>query len=126
MSLVLTLPTSIQGFEAVKQLLAQTQAYNFILGARDIKTTQAAYDELLYDNSRHSLTILPLELTNLQTVKSFAVQTLEKLGQVPLDYLLLNAAVARSADGGPGPNGSQWSHSYIVNHLCEYCHTPPG
>ena len=110
----------------MKQLLGQTQAYKFILGARNVETTKAAYDKLQYDNSRHSLTILPLELTDLQTVKSFAHQTLKNLGQEPLDFLLLNAAIARSADGSPGPNGSQWSHSFIVNHLCEYCHISPG
>ncbi|KAH8786011.1 hypothetical protein F5883DRAFT_536674 [Diaporthe sp. PMI_573] len=119
-TIVATGCTSGLGFEAVKQLLGQTQAYKFILGARNVETTKAAYDKLQYDNSRHSLTILPLELTDLQTVKSFAHQTLRNLGQEPLDFLLLNAAIARSADGSPGPNGSQWSHSFIVNHLSQH------
>lgn len=66
----------------------------------------------------------------MQTVKSFAQQTLEKLGQDPVDYLLLNAAIARNADDRPGPNGSQWCDSYIINHLCEFldfnCSLVPG
>jgi NAD(P)-dependent dehydrogenase (short-subunit alcohol dehydrogenase family) len=107
-----------QGFEVVKQLLGQTQPYKIILGARDTKTAQAAFDELKYDNSTHSLAILPVELSNLKTVKSFAQQTLDNLGQGPIDYLVLNAAMARKADDRPGPHGSQWSDSYVVNHLC--------
>ncbi|ROV91968.1 hypothetical protein VSDG_07627 [Cytospora chrysosperma] len=118
-TIVATGCTSGLGFELVKQLLAETQPYKFILGARDIKTTQAAYDKLQYD-SRHSLTILPVELSNMQTVKSFAQQTLEKLGQDPVDYLLLNAAIARNADDRPGPNGSQWCDSYVINHLSQH------
>ena len=59
-----------------------------------------------------------MELSNLKTVKSFAQETLESLGQDPIDYLVLNAAMARKADDRPGPHGSQWSDSYVVNHLC--------
>lgn len=99
-------------------MLAQTQPYKFILGARDTQRTQAAYDELKYDSARHSLTILPLELANLPTVKTFAHQALQKLGQDPIDYLLLNAGMARN-DDAPGPGPSRWSDSYVVNHLCE-------
>lgn len=62
--------------------------------------------------------MLPLELSNLKAVKSFAQQTLEKLGQEKLDYLLLNAGMAKGAQG-PGPHGSKWCEPYVVNHLCE-------
>lgn len=113
-----------QGFELVKQLLAEAQPYHFILGARDINTAQAAYGKIQYD-SKHTVTILPVELSNLQTVKSFAHQTLETLGQRPIDYLLLNAGIARDADDRPGPNGSQWCDSYIINHLCQCPECPP-
>lgn len=112
---------AVQGFEAIKQLLAQSQPYNFILGARDVKTTTDAYNGLKYDNSRHTLTILPLELSNMNSVKSFAQQTLEKLGGSPIDYLMLNAATAMSKKvTGEGPHGSKWIEPYLVNHLCMY------
>lgn len=107
----------MQGFELVKQLLAKPEPYRFILGARDTERTKKAYDDLKFDSATHSLTVLPLELSNLKTVKSFAQQTLEKLGRDRLDYLLLNAGMAKSASG-PGLHGSKWCEAYVVNHLC--------
>ncbi|KAK7697270.1 hypothetical protein SLS64_013704 [Diaporthe eres] len=104
------------GFELVKQLLAKPEPYRFILGARDTERTKKAYDDLKFDSTTHSLTVLPLELSNLKTVKSFAQQTLEKLGRDRLDYFLLNAGMAKGASG-PGPNGSKWCEAYVVNHL---------
>jgi NAD(P)-dependent dehydrogenase (short-subunit alcohol dehydrogenase family) len=64
------------------------------------------------------VTLLPLELNDLRTVKKFASQTLEKLGSDKLDILFLNAALVKSADE-PGINGSKWSEQYVVNHLCQ-------
>lgn len=108
----------MQGFELVKQLLAKPEPYRFILGARDTERTKKAYDDLKFDSTTHSLTVLPLELSNLKTVKSFAQKTLEKLGRDRLDYFLLNAGMAKGASG-PGPHGSKWCEAYVVNHLCE-------
>jgi NAD(P)-dependent dehydrogenase (short-subunit alcohol dehydrogenase family) len=108
----------LQGFELVKQLLAKPEPYRFILGARDTETTKKAYDDLKFDSTTHSLTVLPLELSNLKAVKSFAQQTLKKLGRDRLDYFLLNAGLAKAATG-PGPHGSKWCEAYVVNHLCE-------
>lgn len=102
----------------MKQLLAQAEPYRFILGARDTETTKKAYDELKFDSATHSVTVLPLELSNLKGVKSFSQQTLQKLGRNKLDLLFLNAGMAKGADA-PGPHGSKWSEAYIVNHLCE-------
>lgn len=94
-----------------------------ILGARDTDSTRSAYNSLGFDTSRHSLTILPLELSDLKTVKSFAQQTLERLGQDKLDYLLLNAAIIKAADQ-PASYGSKWCQPYIVNHLCMHFFQP--
>lgn len=106
-----------QGFEAIKQLLEQKQqSYNFILGARDTAGTQAAYDALKFDTAKHSVAILPLNLSDLRTVQSFAKKALSQLGQKKLDSLFLVAGTLDSADG-PGPHGSQWCESYVVNHL---------
>ncbi|ROV99101.1 hypothetical protein VMCG_06601 [Cytospora schulzeri] len=107
------------GFELVKQLLAQSEPYRFILGARDTEKTKKAYDELKFDGATHSITVLPLELSNLNGVKSFSQQTLQKLGQDKLDYLLLNAGMAKGAEG-PGPYGSKWCEPFIVNHLSQH------
>ena len=59
---------------------------------------------------------MPLDLLDLKSVQSFAKQALSELGQRPLDYLFLIAGLVASADG-PGPHGSQWCESYVVNHL---------
>ncbi|KAI2783064.1 NAD(P)-binding protein [Daldinia loculata] len=118
-TIVATGATSGLGFELVKQLLEQTQPYKFILGARDTKTAQATFDGLKYDNSKHSLTIFPLELSNLKTVKTFSQQALDKVGQDKIDYLMLNAAISNNSEK-PGPHGSKWSEPYIVNHLSQH------
>ena len=89
-----------------------------ILGVRDTQRTKAAYDELKYDSAKHSLTLLPLELSDFKNVKTFANQTIEALGETKIDYLFLNAGMYKSAVG-PGPHGSKWSETYLVNHLCE-------
>ncbi|KAJ8124268.1 hypothetical protein O1611_g9374 [Lasiodiplodia mahajangana] len=115
-TVVATGASSGLGFEAVKQLLQQSQPYKFILGARDLKSTQAAYDGLKYDAATHSVSILPLELTDLRGVRSFAQQTLDKLGKDNLDILFLNAGMNKPATG-PGPNGSKWCEALVVNHL---------
>ncbi|KAK3936568.1 NAD(P)-binding protein [Diplogelasinospora grovesii] len=109
------------GFEAIKNLLNQSQPHRFILGARDVARTQSAFDALnLPATKSESLSILPLELSNLKTVQTFAQQTLQKLGNTKIDYLLLNAAVAGSAEPPTGPNGSKWCEPYVVNHLAQH------
>ncbi|KAI1095101.1 NAD(P)-binding protein [Rostrohypoxylon terebratum] len=114
-TIVATGATSGLGFEVVKQLLTQKRPHKFILGARDAKTAQAAFDGLKYDK-RHNLTIFPLELSNLKTVKTFSRLVLEKLGKGKVDYLLLNAAIAKNADE-PGPHGSKWTQHYLIHLL---------
>jgi NADP-dependent 3-hydroxy acid dehydrogenase YdfG len=107
----------VQGFEAIKQLLEQTQPYHFILGCRNTQRTQEAYDALKYDSKTHSLTLFPLELSDLKSVRNFAQQTLDKLGNDKVDILFRNAGLFKDAKG-PGVNGSKWCEPYIVNHLC--------
>ncbi|KAF7552549.1 hypothetical protein G7Z17_g4241 [Cylindrodendrum hubeiense] len=111
--------TSGIGFEALKQLLEQAQPYKIILGARNTSSTQSAIDGLQFDKAANSTTILPLDLADLKGVKSFAEQTLDKLGQGKIDYLLLNAGITNGAEE-PGPNGSKWCESYIVNSLSQH------
>ncbi|KAI0403500.1 hypothetical protein F4802DRAFT_571652 [Xylaria palmicola] len=120
-TVVATGASSGLGFEAIKQLLSQSQPYNFVLGARDTKATTDAYNGLKYDSNKHTVTILPLELTNMKTVKSFAQQTLDKLGPSPVEYLMLNAATGMSKKAAEtGPHGSKWIEPYLVNHLSQH------
>ncbi|KAI1813627.1 hypothetical protein GGS20DRAFT_586309 [Poronia punctata] len=118
-TVVATGATSGIGFELVKQLLSQSQPYNFILGARNPEAAKGAYDELKYDVGRHKITILPLELNNLKTVKTFSQQTLGRVEKI--DYLLLNAAIgATKRTSETGPYGSKWVEQYLVNHLSQH------
>ena len=101
----------------MKQILAKSQPYNIILGARNVSGTQAAYNAVPRGSKEHSLDVIPLELSDLKTVKSFAQQTLARLGSTKVDYLFLNAAISEGAEK-LGPNGSKWCESLVVNHIC--------
>ncbi|KAJ7671948.1 hypothetical protein B0H17DRAFT_1208873 [Mycena rosella] len=116
-TIVATGASSGLGFEAIKQLLQQTQPYKFILGVRDTTQTQAAYDALRYDAGTHSVALLPLELSDLRAVRTFAQQALDKLGDSKIDILMLNAAMSKGATDPAGPHGSKWCEPYVVNHL---------
>ncbi|KAK0622430.1 hypothetical protein B0T14DRAFT_426089 [Immersiella caudata] len=125
-AIVATGASSGLGFEVIKQLLSQSaQPYNFILGVRNVEKTQAAFNSLNFDRAFHTLTLLPLDLSNLPTVVTFAAQTLSTLASANLSYLFLNAAISEPA--GPAepprttnPNDSRWSKTYIVNHLSQH------
>jgi NAD(P)-dependent dehydrogenase (short-subunit alcohol dehydrogenase family) len=111
----------LQGFEAIKQLLSQTdQPYKFILGARDKVKTKEAYEALDYSSSLHKIAILPLDLSDLETVKSFAQQALDRLDQDELNYLFLNAAANHGKEERANKGNSRWTESYIVNHLAHH------
>lgn len=97
----------------------QTQPYNFILGARDTARTTAAFGEVQFDSARHSLTILPLELSSLKGTGAFAQQALKKIGNKKLDYLFLNAGLAGDASKPTGPDGLKWCEPLVVNHICK-------
>ncbi|KAM0345937.1 hypothetical protein ACHAPU_005990 [Fusarium lateritium] len=119
-TIVATGASSGIGLEAVKQLLEQSQPYRVLLGARNTQRAQKAYDELKYDQSSSKVTILPLELNDLKSVKSFAEQVLENLDRTKVDYLLLNAGLGGTGADGPGPNGSKWCEPHVVNHLSQH------
>ncbi len=102
----------------MKQLLQQSQAYKIILGARNTQSTTAAIDAIDYDKSASKVTVLPLGLSDLNTVKSFSAKTLDLLGREKLDYLYMNAALSKDATQR-APNGSKWCETLVVNHICE-------
>ena len=64
----------------------------------------------------NSISILPLDLSDLRKVHSFSQQARAELGTQRLDYLFLNAGTLDSGNG-PGPHGSLWCEGYVVNHL---------
>lgn len=107
----------------VKQLLSQVeQPYKFILGARDTAKARTDFESLGFDTARHSLTILPLQLTDLAGVRAFAKKALEDLdrsGDGRLDYLVLNAAAAFPANTGDSSR-SKWCDTYIINYLSQH------
>ncbi|KAF7597018.1 hypothetical protein BBP40_011384 [Aspergillus hancockii] len=118
-TVVATGTSSGLGFEAIKHLLQRSEPYNFILGVRDTVTTRAEYCNLDFERTKHTITILPLDLLSLPSVQSFAQSVLSRLGSKKLDYLFLCAGVLDSASG-PGPNGSPWCEGYVVNHLAQH------
>jgi len=123
-TIVATGASSGLGFEAIKQLLSDPhKSYRFILGVRDTARTKASYDDLpdVESSKRQRLTILPLQLAELRSVKSFAAETLAKLeaDNAKLDYLFLNAAVAKSADE-PADWKSKWNEEALVNHFSQH------
>ncbi|KAL8377254.1 hypothetical protein RB595_008098 [Gaeumannomyces hyphopodioides] len=122
-TIVATGATSGLGFEMVKQLLSQVdQPYRLILGARDTAKARTDLDSLGFDAARHSLTVLPLELTDLAGVRTFAKKALEDLGRSGdgrLDYLVLNAGAAFPADKGDSSR-SKWCDTYIINYLSQH------
>lgn len=105
-------------------MLEKSEPYNFILGARNTEKVQAAYNDLGYDTTKHSVTIIPLNLLSLRSVQLFTQQALAKLGPNRVDILYLAAGTLDSAEG-PGPNSSQWCEGYVVNHLGKWGHAPP-
>ncbi|KAG5940750.1 hypothetical protein E4U60_000325 [Claviceps pazoutovae] len=107
------------GFEALKQLLGSEEPYTIIFGARDADTANEAIRKLNFDRLLHSVAVLPLELNDLSEVKTFseqALETLEKLGETEIDYLLLNAGILKPANERE-PHTSKWCEAAVVNHF---------
>ncbi|KAI1330619.1 hypothetical protein F5Y16DRAFT_362275 [Xylariaceae sp. FL0255] len=120
-TIVATGATSGIGFELIKQILAHTTPYKFILGARDLAKAQSDYDALKFDKSTHNVTLLPMELNNMNSVNGFAKKTLEQLGKSPIDFLVLNAGTGMFKEKAEtGPHGSRWIEPYLVNHLSQH------
>ncbi|KAG6294601.1 hypothetical protein E4U09_002567 [Claviceps aff. purpurea] len=110
------------GFEALKQLLDSEEPYTIIFGARDADTANEAIKKLNFDRLLHSVAVLPLELNDLSEVKTFseqALETLEKLGETEIDYLLLNAGILKPANERE-PHTSKWCEAAVVNHFSQH------
>ena len=99
-----------QGFELVKQLLAQ-RSHRFILGVRDPVKSRTHFDAL-GDNAKQDVTLLKLDLNDLPTVRQFATDALSALDGSKLDFVLLNAALS---DTSKRNGSSKWCEPYVVN-----------
>ncbi|QPG94035.1 hypothetical protein C2857_004234 [Epichloe festucae Fl1] len=107
------------GFEVLKQLLERTTPYNVVIGVRDTKTTDDAVEKLQYDRAANAVTVLPVDLSDLKGVKTFAQQALDSVGQGKIDYLLLNAGMFKGAEE-KGRHGSKWCEAAVVNHFSQH------
>ncbi|EFY91157.1 hypothetical protein MAC_02828 [Metarhizium acridum CQMa 102] len=105
------------GLEVLKQLLEQATPYRVILGARDIKATSDAVARMQYDKTANAVTVLPVELADLKTVKTFAQQALDSVGGGKIDYLLLNAGMFKPADKA---SHGKWCEAAVVNHFSQH------
>ncbi|KAG5994401.1 hypothetical protein E4U52_001207 [Claviceps spartinae] len=114
------------GFEVLRRLLKIEERSKIIFGARVADTTKLKWDIRKFDLDilLHSYVVLPLELNDLVRVKTFAEQaleTLEKLGETKLDYLLLNAGMWKQANEWE-PYKSKWCEAAMVNHFSRKAH----
>ncbi|TQS31745.1 hypothetical protein Golomagni_07970 [Golovinomyces magnicellulatus] len=106
------------GLEVTKQLFQGAQPYRVIFGARDVPAATEAYKALDFDRDANPVTILPLNLTNLKQVKTFANEVLKKLGDTKVDYLFVNAGELGSSEK-PGTTGTKWCDNMVVNYLSQ-------
>lgn len=116
----LTILSHAQGFEAIRQLLVESEeeaAYTVIIGCRDISATKAAYQSAKIP-TRHELRYLSLELSSLASTKSFAEAVIHQLGETRLNILLLCAGISKAASTDE-QKGSRWSQAFMVNYAGE-------
>ena len=88
-----------------------------ILGVRNPSKTTPELDQLGYDKSKHSVSVLQCDFADLAQIKKFSQEALGKLGESKLDYVMFNQGLIKKGDA-PGMFGSR-NESYFVNHLCE-------
>lgn len=103
---VMTGATAGLGAQAVKQIAAQADT-RIIIGARGSGKSGPAGSEMI-----------PLDLASLASVRTFAEEVKQRLGDARIDMLVLNA-------GAQFRNGSQQSAdgfeaTFAVNHLAHY------
>ncbi|WJV50501.1 SDR family NAD(P)-dependent oxidoreductase [Streptomyces flavofungini] len=103
------MPTTVMtggssGFGAIAAArLARSDGARLVVGAR----RTAAVGESI-----------PLDLTELDSVRAFAAAVRERLGNTPVDALVLNAGVVRPDAAGRTADG--FETTFAVNHLAQY------
>jgi len=79
---------------------------------------QSSGTRLLVGSRSPSVDSVPLELTQLDSVRTFAWSVLEQLGDTRIDALLLNAGTVLPNDTGRTADG--YETTFAVNHLAHY------
>jgi protochlorophyllide reductase len=114
---VITGASSGLGRSTVRQLLKRG-GYHVIAGVRDIDKMNVVAD--IDEMDKKSLTIMPLDLANFDSVNKFVDDVKTFKGNKPLDRLVCNAAVYQ-----PTLDVPQWSDDGIeqqlqINHLSHF------
>jgi NAD(P)-dependent dehydrogenase (short-subunit alcohol dehydrogenase family) len=118
-TLVATGCSSGLGLELIRQIIAQPTPWSITLAARSPSSVTAALSSAPKTDPATHVSIVPIDLRDLATVRTFAASTLSDLGDAKLDYLLLNAG----AIGGERPSSeikNKYSDGMTVNHISQH------
>ena len=116
--LLITGATSGLGLNTVK-LLAKTSSFNFIVGARNPDQDI----ELKSVVSKKRLTLLPLDLASMSSVRQFASSVIKHLEHRQLKAMALNAGIQvttgleKSVDGYERTFTSNYLGHFLLTHL---------
>ncbi|MBL1075047.1 SDR family NAD(P)-dependent oxidoreductase [Nocardia sp. 2] len=115
-TIVMTGGTSGFGATAAERL-ATSPTTRLLLGAR---TRTAATESRIpaTPNPAAAVERLPLDLTSLESVHSFAASVRDRLSDTPIDALILNAGIIRPDTTARTPDG--YETTFAVNHLAHY------
>lgn len=110
---IVTGASSSIGLHAAKELVARGD-YHVVMAVRNPEKAHAAAK--LVKLPPGSYTVIPLDLANLQSVRSF-VKTLQTRGLPPLNALVCNAATWHPRDTKPRFTVDGYDETVQVNHL---------
>lgn len=110
---IVTGASSSIGLHAAKELAARGD-YHVVMAVRNIEKAQAAAKEVGMPTNTY--TILPLDLSKLQSVRDF-VQSFQSAGFSKLNALVCNAATWHPRDKAPRFTADGYDETVQVNHL---------
>ena len=110
---VVTGPTRGLGLECVRSL-ARVPGWHIVLASRDEAGGRRAADEVRAERPDASLTVVPLDVASLASVRSFP-DRLAAAGTARLDALVCNAGV--QVTRGPRLTNDGYEVTFATNHL---------